>query len=155
MERVMKWNRRGYGALTAVTAGALALSLGACDQIQSLWKTESERSTNAAATTGTVAQQAPVPVEAKIEMAKSDPSQRAVVTPKIDEDATLAARVTSALGADPALRLLAIDAKSSGGVVTLYGTADTRAHRERVERVTSSVPGVKSVRNELVVVAGS
>jgi len=147
----MKLNKKGHGALSAVTAGALALSLAACDQIQSLWK--SEPSTNPAA--GTLAQQPPKPAEGKIEVAKTDDSRKAVEAPRIDEDSELAAKVKSALGADPAVRLLAIDARASGGAVTLYGTADTRAHRERAAKVASGVPGVKSVKNELVIVAGS
>jgi osmotically-inducible protein OsmY len=149
MERVMKSNQQMHGVLSAVTAGALALSLAACDRIQSLWK--SETSTPPAA--GAVAQ--PKPVEGKIEVVKSDENRKPVEAPKIDEDSELAARVKSALGADPAVRLLAIDARASGGVVTLYGTADTRAHREAAAKVASGVPGVKSVKNELVIVAGS
>jgi len=39
--------------------------------------------------------------------------------------------------------------------VTLYGTANTRARREKAAKVASGVPGVKSVKNELVIVAGS
>ena len=147
----MKWNKEGHGAMSAVTAGAMALSLVACDQIQSLWKSEGSPKPVA----GTVAQQPPKPVEEKIEVAKSDDSRKAVESPKIDEDSQLAAKVKSALGADRAVRLLAIDARSSGGVVTLYGTADTRAHREKAAKVASGVPGVKSVKNELVIVAGS
>ena len=51
----MKWNRKGHGAFSAVTAGALVLGLTACDQIQSLWKSEDKtnpatRNTIAAAT---------------------------------------------------------------------------------------------------------
>jgi len=142
----MKWNRKGHGAFFAVTAGALVLSLSACDQIQSLWKSEDK--TNPA--TGAVAQ--PKPVEGKIEVAKAVEIPKA---PKIDEDSALAAKVKSALGADPVLKFMAIDAGASDGVVTLYGTADTRAHREKAAQVTSNVRGVKSVRNELVIVAGS
>jgi osmotically-inducible protein OsmY len=147
----MKWNRKGRGAFSAVTAGALVLSLSACDQIQSLWKSEAK--TNPAA--GTVAQ--PKPAEGKIEVAKAIEIPKSLETPKppIDENKALANKVKSALGADPALKFLAIDAGVSDGVVTLYGTADTRAHREKAAQVTSNVPGVKSVRNELVIVAGS
>ena len=144
----MKWNTKGgHGALSAVTAGALVLSLAACDQIQSLWKSEDK--TNPA--TGPLVQ-TPQP-EAKIEVA-----QKAVEipkAPKIDEDAALATKVKSALGADPALKFLAIDAGASGGVVTLYGTANNRTLREKAAQVASKVEGVKSVRNELVIVAGS
>jgi osmotically-inducible protein OsmY len=39
--------------------------------------------------------------------------------------------------------------------VTLYGTANTRARREKAAKVASGVAGVKSVKNELVIVAGS
>ena len=144
----MKWNKKGRGALSAVTAGALALSLAACDQIQSLWKSESPKPA-----AGTVTQQLPIPE--KIEVAKSDDSRKAAEAPKIDEDAALAAKVKAALGADPALKLLAIDARASGGAVTLYGTANTRARRDKAAKVASGVPGVKSVKNELVIVAGS
>ncbi len=147
----MKWNKERHGAMSAVTAGALALSLAACDQIQSLWKSE----TGPKPVAGTVAQQPLKPVEGKIEIAKSDDSRKAVESPKIDEDAALAAKVKSALGADPVLKLLAIDARASDGVVTLYGTANTRARREKAAKVASGVPGVKSVKNELVIVAGS
>jgi osmotically-inducible protein OsmY len=40
-------------------------------------------------------------------------------------------------------------------VVTLYGTANNRALRDKAAQVASKVEGVKSVRNELVIVAGS
>ena len=138
----MKRSRKEHGALSAVAAGALALSLAACDQIQSLWKSESPKP-------------AAQPAEGKIDVAKSDDSRKAVKPPKIDEDAELAAKVKAAIGADPALKRLAIDARASGGAVTLYGTADTRAHREKAAKVASGVPEVKSVKNELVIVAGS
>src|SRR5258708_23754820 len=118
MERVMKWNKKGHGVLSAVTAGALALSLAACDQIQSLWKSE----TGTKPVAGTVAQQPPKPVDEKIEVAKSDDSRKAVETPKIDEDAALAAKVKSAFSAAPVLTFLAIDARATDGVLTLYGT---------------------------------
>jgi len=147
----MKWNRKGHGALSAVTAGALVLSLAACDQIQSLWK--SEEKANPA--TGAVAQ--PKPAEGKIEVAKAVEIPKSIEAPKapIDENKLLANKVKSALGADPALKFLAIDAVASDGAVTLYGTANTRALREKAAQVTSNVSGVKSVKNELVIVAGS
>jgi hyperosmotically inducible periplasmic protein len=149
----MKWNRKGHGAFSAVTAGALVLSLSACDQIQSLWK--SEGSNNPAA--GSVAQQGPQPAEGKVEVAKAIEIPKSLETPKppVDENKALANKVKSALGDDPALKFLAIDATASDGTVTLYGTANNRALREKAARVASSVSGVKSVRNELVIVAGS
>jgi osmotically-inducible protein OsmY len=40
-------------------------------------------------------------------------------------------------------------------VVTLFGTAPTAGDREQAARVAASVDGVRSVLNNLVVVAGS
>jgi osmotically-inducible protein OsmY len=143
----MKSNEKGSGTLPAVTAAAAVFLLGACDQIQSLWKSEPPAQ----------AQQAPT--EGKIEIAKAKPAElpKSVEPekPPVDENKVLAGRVKSALGADPTLKLLAIDAGASDGVVTLYGTADNKKNRDKAARVASGVPGVKSVKNELVIVAGS
>src|SRR6266513_144868 len=114
----MKWNTKGQRAYSVVAAGALALGLTACDQIQSLWKSDE----------------------------KANP---------VDENKLLANKIKAALGADPSLKVLAIDAAVADGAVTLYGTANNRALRERAAKVVAGVPGVKSVRNELVIVAGS
>src|SRR5216684_3559893 len=114
------------------------------------WKTRGNGALSAV-TAGPLVQ-TPQP-EAKIEVV-----QKAVEipkAPKIDEDAALAIKVKSALGADPSLKMLAIDAGASGGVVTLYGTANNRTLRDKAAQVASKVEGVKSVRNELVIVAGS
>jgi len=147
----MKWNRKGHGAFSVVTAGALMLGLSACDQIQSLWK--SEEKTNPVA--GSVAQ--PKPAEGTIQVAKPVELPKSIEAPKppVDENQVLAKKIKSALGADSALKILAIDAAVSDGAVTLYGTANNRALREKAAKVVADVPGVKSVRNELVIVAGS
>jgi osmotically-inducible protein OsmY len=143
----MKSNQRGRGALTAVTTAAAVLSLGGCDWVQSLWKSEPP----------VQAQQAPA--QGKIEIAKANPvgAPKAVEPekPAVDDNKVLAGRVKSALGADPALKMLAIDAGAADGVVTLYGTADNKKNRDKAAHVASGVPGVKSVKNELVIVAGS
>jgi len=139
-----------YSVVSTLAAVALVLGLSGCDRIKSLWKSEGA----AAPAAGTPAQPVPEPAEAKIEAAKPG-SSRSLEMPKADEDAALAAKVKSALGDDPDLRLLAIDAAAAGGAVTLYGTANTLANREKAARVASGVPGVKSVRNQLVIVAGS
>jgi len=145
----MKSNNKGRRALTAVTAVAAVLSLGACDQIQSLWKSDAPAQ----------GQQAPAPAEGKIEIATAKPMELPKslepAKPPVDENKVLAGKVKSAFGADPALKLLAIDAGASDGVVTLYGTADNKNNRDRAARVAAGVPGVKSVKNELVIVAGS
>ena len=130
--------------LPVLAAAAAALSLGACDKIESLWKDETS---------------AQVPPK-KIEMAKSNPVEMAPkpaepAPPAVDENKALAGKVKSALVADPVLKMLAIDAGASDGVVTLYGTADNKKNRDKAGKVASGVPGVRSVKNELVIVAGS
>src|SRR5882672_10349120 len=147
MERIMRTTKTGRGALTVATAAAAVLSLGACDQIQSLWKSDAPPQ----------AQQSPA--EGKIEIATAKPVELPKslepAKPPVDENKVLAGKVKSAFGADPVLKLLAIDAGASDGVVTLYGTADNKNNRDRAARVAAGVPGVKSVKNELVIVAGS
>src|SRR5262245_43241308 len=146
MERVMRTMQRGRGVLAAFTAVAAALSLGACDKIESLWKSEPPA-------------EAKAPAMGKIDVAKANPVEAPKpaepMKPAVDENKELAGKVKSALGADPVLKMLAIDAGASEGVVTLYGTADNRKNRDKAARVASEVPGVKSVKNELVIVAGS
>lgn len=136
-----------FSFVSAVAAAVVLMGLSGCDRIKSLWTSED------AALPGSkeVAQPAPAPAEASIELA------RPAAAPKVaaDEDSLLAERVKSALGDDPDLRLLAIDASASGGAVTLHGTANTIANREKAARVASAVAGVRSVKNQLVIVAGS
>ena len=140
----MKPNKRARSALI-VAAVAAPFTLGGCDWIQSLWKSEQP---------APQAQQAPA--EGKIEVAKAKPVEAPKpLEPAVDENKVLAGKVKSALGADPKLKMLAIDASASDGTVTLYGTADNKANRDRAAKVASGVAGVKSVKNELVIVAGS
>jgi len=154
MERTMILSKKEHihNVARVASAGVLVLGLAACDQIQSLWKTEKDAgptASNPVTQTGQAAQ----PVEPKIELAKAPETSKAAAP--VSEDAALAAKVKSALRAEPALKKSTVDIGTSGGVVTLYGTADTRANRERAAQVASNVPGVKSVKNEMIIVSGS
>jgi hypothetical protein len=80
---------------------------------------------------------------------------QAPAAPAVDENATLAARVVAALRRDPVVGKLGIDVVSADGAVTLFGTAPTAGDREKAARVAAGVDGVKSVMNNLVIVAGS
>jgi len=44
---------------------------------------------------------------------------------------------------------------SADGAVTLFGTTPTASDREQAARVAAGVDGVRSVKNNLVIVAGS
>ncbi len=83
------------------------------------------------------------------------PNAAAPAVAQADENAALAGRVVAALRRDPAVARLGIDVVSVDGAVTLFGTAPTAGERERAARVAAGVDGVKSVTNNLVIVAGS
>ena len=67
----------------------------------------------------------------------------------------MAEKVKAAIVATPGLKGMAVDARSSGGEVTLFGTADSEAQRRQAQKVAAGVPGVKSVKDELKIVRGS
>ena len=70
-------------------------------------------------------------------------------------DTALAERVKAALGSDPALSELAVDVAASGNAVTLHGTADSNASRDKASLIALGVQGVNSVENRIVIVRGS
>lgn len=82
-------------------------------------------------------------------------SERATEAGKAIDDVALTAKVKTALIAEPKLKALPIDVESRDGVIMLYGTADSSASRDRASQVAASVEGVRSVLNNLKVVAGS
>lgn len=129
----------------SVIASILALGIGACSE-----KTEPPP---APKTVAPAVQPGP-PVEAK-----QAPAQGAVAErpkpPPVDPDAELASRVKAALGGQGGINVHRIDVTAEGGVVTLYGTADTADQRATAAMVAGKVAGVKSVLNKLAIVAGS
>jgi len=69
------------------------------------------------------------------------------------DDATITTKVKTAVLAEPGLKTLQIDVDTKNGVVTLAGTVDTPALKERAQQVAQAVNGVKSVDNNLAVKA--
>ena len=67
-------------------------------------------------------------------------------------DQVLTERVKAALGADPTLQAKNIDVVAMDGAVTIVGTTGNTADREKASRIASSVQGVNSVENRMVVV---
>jgi len=67
------------------------------------------------------------------------------------DDATITAKVKTAVLAEPGLKTLQIDVDTKNGVVTLAGTVDTAALKERAAQVAQAVNGVRSVDNNLAV----
>jgi hypothetical protein len=124
-------------------AGALALSLAACDPKPS--------ADNPGKTFDRLVENA----GRNLEPAAPGAEMNAASPSSVGTDAVLAARVKAALSADPGLRPITVDVNAANGVITLYGTADTPAKSHQAAMVALNVDGVRSVKNEMVVARGS
>ena len=116
-------------------AGLLALVLGACGGDNAV--TETQVSDAANAQMGDTANAGGGVVQEK---------------PAGAQDSAVISRVTSTLKQQPGLKAVSVDVDAANGVVTLYGIANTAAHRELAERLALGVEGVKSVTNHLIIV---
>jgi len=94
----------------------------------------------------------PVPQRPTAQPASPPPAAEA---PKPDPNEALVRRVKQTLDAEKRIQGSAIDVTAADGVVTLWGTSQTAAERDTAGRVAMNVSGVKSVQNNLKVVAGS
>ncbi len=131
-------------ALRAALAGFLALGLAACDQQQK--PPPSQFGENFEILPGNASR------PAGDAAARRDPVSVAIPDPG---DVALESRIKSAIAAEPALKSITVDVIAIDGVVTLNGTADTHASSDRAARIALDVDGVRSVKNEIVVVRGS
>lgn len=136
-------------ALSAVLAGLFALALAACGD------KPAEVVVKPAAQPAKAQPPAP-PADAKADQARQEAAaKQAAEKARQDADAALAAKVKTALGAEKGLNVHAIDVTAKDGAVTLFGTADTPALRDKATKVAAGVQGVKTVENRLAVVKGS
>ena len=145
--------RVNHALWTAMTA-VFALSLAACDQKPSAEKFGKDID-RAADKAGRQFEQAADTAGKKIDQAASVISEKTAEAGKAIDDAALTAKVKSALVTEPGLKALAINVDTTGGVVTLHGTTDTPANRDKAGQVASGVQGVKSVTNKLEIAKGS
>lgn len=70
-------------------------------------------------------------------------------------DASITAKVKTAIVAKPGLNAMQIDVDTVNGVVTLKGTVDSPQLLENATKVAQTVEGVKAVDNQLTVKASS
>ena len=68
------------------------------------------------------------------------------------DDATIATRVKIALLDDPRVGSLRLDARASGGVVTLIGSVASQADADAAIAAARKVPGARDVKSELKIV---
>jgi osmotically-inducible protein OsmY len=71
------------------------------------------------------------------------------------DDSGITAKVKSSLLADDQVKGLSINVDTSGGAVTLTGSAQTAAEKQRAEQLATGVEGVRSVRNNITVAQGA
>jgi hypothetical protein len=133
-------------SLLAAITGVLALNLAACGE-----KPPAQPAVKTVEPASIKVEPQPAPPAVVVEQK----AEKSAETAKASENTALAAKVRSALADDRVLKRLAIDAIAADGVITLVGTADTLAHRNKAAQVASAVAGVKSVKNNLVILSGS
>jgi hypothetical protein len=138
-------NRTPRIALRATLAGALALGLMACDQQQ---KPPAPQQ---------FGESFEILPDKSRSAGGSGAAPRGAASMDIPDpgDMDLASRVRAAITSEPALRTVTVSVDASNGVITLNGTADTHANSDRAARVALDVDGVRSVKNDLIVVRGS
>ena len=140
--------------LTIAVAAALVTTLAACGEKPVTSRSES--ASNRSMQIG--ARQAAAPLAAPTQQTEQAPrvNEKSAPTTKGVEDEVLTAKVKSALIAEQTLsKSLGIDVAAAGGTVILKGVADSNSDREKAVQIASSVAGVRSVRNDLVVISGS
>lgn len=67
------------------------------------------------------------------------------------DDAAITTKVKAAILAEPGLKTLQIGVETYKDVVQLSGFVDSAQAKTRAGQVAAGVPGVKSVRNDLVI----
>jgi hypothetical protein len=132
-------NRTASLAAIAVVAAVL----GACDSPNPAAPKPDKSSSAPASGPSAPAPSSPA---AALVAPKSSPQQQ------LNADMELSSKVKSALQ-EPVRSH--VEVAAADGVVTLYGTVDAPADKERVALAAMNVEGVRSVVNNLVVVRGS
>lgn len=67
------------------------------------------------------------------------------------DDTVITTKVKTAIFDDPDLKVMQISVETRKGVVQLSGFVDSKRNISRAGEVAGSVPGVKSVKNDLIV----
>lgn len=152
----MDYRKASHRAFCAAATAVLVLSLAACGEKPPA-AAASAKIESAAEVAARQAKQAASAAEQKqaAEQKMQADAAKQAADEKAAADSALADKVKAAIVATPGLKHMAMDVRSSDGGVTLYGTADTKSQRLKAEKVAAGVPGVKSVKDELLIVKGS
>jgi osmotically-inducible protein OsmY len=135
----------------ALVASAAALTLLAACGRQDDNATVGQRIDQGIATTEQKTEQAANTAERKLDQAGAAMERGGEQVANATGDASLTAKVKTALITAPDLGSIKINVDSNDGVVTLNGEVKTAAEKTRAENVAATVAGVTSVVNNLVV----
>ncbi len=67
------------------------------------------------------------------------------------DDATITTRVKAKFAEDPTVSAMAISVETLRGVVQLSGFAKSAAEKSKASSIAAATPGVKSVKNDIVI----
>jgi hypothetical protein len=129
--------------LTLVAAAVAVLGLAACSREETVEPTVGQQVDTAIDKAGQM-----------VEKAGDKAGQMANEAGDKVADATITAAVAAELALDKNLSALKIDIETTDGRVALRGTAPTPEARDRATLLAEAVKGVRSVDNQLTVVAG-
>ena len=134
--------------LTALAAAVFAaLALAACDQSPSSRTTASVTPPRTTESSPTAPQTNTTPAPATATDSQSQPATEKMAS--ATDDAAVTTKVKAALLAEPGLRSMEIHVDTKDGVVTLTGTPDSSAVRDKVVVVARNVAGVKDVVDQM------
>ena len=122
----------------------LAVGLAACDKQPGPAESAGKTIDEAAATAGQK-------IDETAEKMGDKMSAQGEKTAEALDDTTITTKVKAAILTEPGLKTLEISVDTVNGVVTLSGSVDSQANSEQAKTVASTVSGVKSVDNKLVV----
>ena len=135
--------RTQLSALAAATV--VALTLSACDQSPSPRNTAAVTPPRAAEPSSTVASSTPSST-ATPSTTDSQPMDKVA---SVTDDTAVTTKVKAALMAEPGLRSMEIHVDTKDGVVTLTGTPDSSANRDRAVLIARNVAGVRDVIDQM------
>lgn len=98
--------------------------------------------------------QPPVIVEQQPATVAPPPSAPVTASKAGADDATIQSEIDKRMSEDAALSTVGVTATVQSGKVTLIGTVDSQAIKDRIERMVKALKGVKTVDNQIIVSAG-
>lgn len=133
----------------ALAAGALVATLAACSPSD---RQEVRKDSAQAANSAGKAMERAGDATASAAGSAANSAERAMDNAgKAIDDAGITAKVKSSMLADDQVKGLQINVDTSNGTVTLTGSAQTAAEKQRAEQLATGVEGVRSVQNNITV----